>query len=662
MSTPIRILIVEDSQDDTVLLLLELESGGYDPTYERIDTAAAMQAALARQPWDIIIADYSMPHFNALAALKLLQESDLDLPFIIVSGAIGEDTAVAAMKAGAHDYLMKNNLTRLIPAIERELREAEVRWQRKQADKMLASEARFLRAQTAVAQVALSSLHPEVLLPQLLETTCRVQGYAYGFLWRMVEGGHKAVTVASFGEGRSPFHDIRQDMSDFGPITIHTIQTGRPAFYNRIQESPFGAHPLIQLLRLQAVLTLPLCHRTGCVIGCLEFAVTGDPERFTDQDLTQGAILASQISQALENSELFSQVQRLQDQYQVVTESLNDAVYTVDLKGQITFGNAALTQLTGYRVKELVGHSFQELYTTSAAPEIIECQRQFRSGKPTPFHLETEIRRKDGTGAPVELSVANLILDGQMVGHVIVARDITERKYLEEQLRQSQKLEAIGELAAGMAHELGNTLGIIGSSVQYLLKICTKDHSFYEFLEVIHRNVAQADRTIRSILSFARPRPPSPTPVDVAHLLEGTCQLLKGELAKQSISVALRFSPDVSWVMADPEQLQQIFLNLLLNAVQAMPEGGEIVLSTNVDPESKEVQIKVVDTGLGIPQEHLNRVFDPFFTTKEGGTGLGLPVSARLIREQGGRISVSSCEGKGSVFTVFLPGSASLLQ
>src|SRR5919106_4400176 len=103
MSTPIRILIVEDSQDDTALLLLELESGGYDPTYERIDTAAAMQAALARQPWDIIIADYSMPRFSALAALKLLQESGLDLPFIIVSGAIGEDTAVAAMKAGAHD-------------------------------------------------------------------------------------------------------------------------------------------------------------------------------------------------------------------------------------------------------------------------------------------------------------------------------------------------------------------------------------------------------------------------------------------------------------------------------------------------------------------------------------------------------------------------------
>src|SRR6266850_1518996 len=142
MNTPIRVLIIEDSQDDAALLLLELESGGYNPTFERVDTATAMQTALAKQPWDIIIADYSMPHFNALAALQLLQDSGLDLPFIIVSGAIGEDTAVAAMKAGAHDYLMKDNLARFVPAVERELREAKVRRQRRQAEKMLATEAR----------------------------------------------------------------------------------------------------------------------------------------------------------------------------------------------------------------------------------------------------------------------------------------------------------------------------------------------------------------------------------------------------------------------------------------------------------------------------------------------------------------------------------------
>jgi PAS domain S-box-containing protein len=385
---------------------------------------------------------------------------------------------------------------------------------------------------------------------------------------------------------------------------------------------------------------------------------TEDSERFTEQDLAQGVILASQIAQALENSRLFSQVQRLQDQYRVVTESLNDAVYTVDLQERITFGNAALERLTGYQVQELLGHPSLDLYTTGAVTVIMERRRQRRSGEPVPFHLEAAIRRKEGTEIPVELSVANLILEGQMAGRVIVARDITERKYLEEQLCQSQKLEAVGELAAGVAHELGNALGSIGSAVQYLLKGCAEGHPFYEFLEVIHRNVAQADRTIRGLLSFARPRRPSPASVDIARLIEGTCALLKGEIAKQHMRVVLRFAPDVPWVMADPEQLQQVFLNLLLNAVQAMPEAGVVTITATGHPESRQVQITVADTGSGIPQEHLSRIFDPFFTTKEDGTGLGLSVSARLIRAQGGHISVTSREGKGSVFTVFLPAVA----
>ena len=141
MSTSIRVLLVEDSEDDAELLLLELQDGGYDPTYERVDTALAMRAALAQGTWDIVISDYSMPQFNAFAALAVLRESGLDLPFIIVSGIIGEDTAVAAMKAGAHDYIVKDNLARLLPAVERELREAVGRWERRRVEEQLLHEA-----------------------------------------------------------------------------------------------------------------------------------------------------------------------------------------------------------------------------------------------------------------------------------------------------------------------------------------------------------------------------------------------------------------------------------------------------------------------------------------------------------------------------------------
>ncbi|MGH7411491.1 MAG: response regulator, partial [Candidatus Methylomirabilis sp.] len=134
MGTPLRVLIVEDSEDDAALLVRELRRGGYDPEIRRVDTTAAMSAALDRETWDIVISDYTMPRFSAPAALSLFQERGLDVPFIIVSGTVGEDAAVAAMKAGAHDYLMKGKLARLVPAVERELREAEGRRERKRAE------------------------------------------------------------------------------------------------------------------------------------------------------------------------------------------------------------------------------------------------------------------------------------------------------------------------------------------------------------------------------------------------------------------------------------------------------------------------------------------------------------------------------------------------
>jgi len=138
MSTPLHVLIVEDLEDDAALLLRQLRRGGYEPVWERVDTAEAMRSALQEGTWDVVIADYSMPRFSAPAALALLKEFRLDVPFIVVSGTVGEDVAVATMKAGAHDYLMKDNLTRLAPAVERELRELEVHMAKKQAEAALA--------------------------------------------------------------------------------------------------------------------------------------------------------------------------------------------------------------------------------------------------------------------------------------------------------------------------------------------------------------------------------------------------------------------------------------------------------------------------------------------------------------------------------------------
>lgn len=177
MSKPLNILMIEDSEDDTDLLLRELRRGGYEPNYDRIETAAAMKAALTRQRWDIVIADYRLPHFSAPAALVLLQASGLDLPFIIVSGVIGEEAAVSAMKAGAHDYLMKGRLARLIPAIERELREVEIRRDHRQMAQALADREKHFRALIEHATDIITLVDAQDVISYTSPAITRILGY-----------------------------------------------------------------------------------------------------------------------------------------------------------------------------------------------------------------------------------------------------------------------------------------------------------------------------------------------------------------------------------------------------------------------------------------------------------------------------------------------------
>ncbi|MFQ5956966.1 MAG: HD domain-containing phosphohydrolase [Candidatus Brocadiales bacterium] len=178
MGKPLRVLIVEDSEDDAELVRHELRRSGYDPTFERIDTPKAMNAALDRQTWDIILSDYVMPHFSGLAALELLQKKGLDLPFIVVSGKIGEETAVAAMRAGAHDYIMKGNLARLVPAIERELVEAEVRRKRKRAEEEMRDSEEKFRTISASAQDAIIMRDNKEKISYWNEAAERIFGYS----------------------------------------------------------------------------------------------------------------------------------------------------------------------------------------------------------------------------------------------------------------------------------------------------------------------------------------------------------------------------------------------------------------------------------------------------------------------------------------------------
>jgi PAS domain S-box-containing protein len=332
---------------------------------------------------------------------------------------------------------------------------------RRRAEAALAMEARFLRAQTEVAKVALSSLRPEELAQPLIETIGRAQGYAYGTLWRVGEDGHTVTLIAAFGAGTAPFVGVSHDLRELSSYAALIIHTGHPAFRNRISESLCACNAVTSTLNAQALLGLPLINRTGRVVGAMTFADMEDADRFTARDLTQGTVLANQVAQAIENSELFSQVSRLQEQYRVVTDALNDAVFTLNAEARFAFGNAAGERLTGYRLDELLGRPFMDLVAAENLPELTDRFRRAIAGEQISPHVWAELIRKDGRQVPIELSMANLVVDGSIIGCVGVARDISNRQQAEEQIRASLQEKEV--LLKEIHHRVKNNLQIISS-------------------------------------------------------------------------------------------------------------------------------------------------------------------------------------------------------
>jgi signal transduction histidine kinase len=303
---------------------------------------------------------------------------------------------------------------------------------------------------------------------------------------------------------------------------------------------------------------------------------------------------------------------------------------------------------------------------------------------------ETVGRRKDGSTFPMDLSVAEARLDDERI-FVGIARDATERKQAEEavrasnrelagalaelharsdeaqavaqQLWQAAKLASVGELAASIAHELNNPLATISLRIESVLSRTPADDPRRRALEIIGQETQRMANLVANLLQFARRGPEQASTVNVGDELARAVDLIHHHLRKRSVEVVQEFAPDTPTIYADRQKLRQVFLNLLTNAGDAMPQGGTLTLRTGtarLEGGRPGVWIEVSDTGVGIPAEHLAKVFDPFFTTKpEGkGTGLGLPICRRVVEEHHGTIQLASVPGQGTTVRIGLPASS----
>lgn len=498
MNKQIKILIVEDSKDDFLLILREFKQAGYEVIHERVDTAEGLKQALANE-WDIILSDYRMPRLNGLEALEIVKKTGKDIPFLIVSGSIGEDAAVEILKRGAADYIMKDRIARLVPEVERELKEAEARREK-----------------------------------------------------------------------------VRME-------------------------------------------------------------------------------------QALVESEL---------KYRELVDEVSDGFFIMDNEGVTTFANLALAKMLGFRhPSELIGKNFMGFLSPDVKEEVLNHFKNAMQAKSVSETIISKIIRPDGKEKYLEIRPSFIYNDDKVIGSRGVMRDITERKQLEQQLRQSQKMEAVGRLAGGIAHDFNNLLTVIIGYSQIIHNRLPEDDPLRKDAEEVRKSAMRAASLTKQLLAFSRKQVLQPKKINLNNVVTETEKML-GRVIGENIELVTVTSPMLGSVMADPGQIEQVIMNLVVNARDAMEEGGKLTIETTnvvldenyarLNPGAKPghyAMLAVTDSGSGMNNETLSHLFEPFFTTKAPGkgTGLGLSMVYGIIKQSGGYISAYSEVNKGTTFKVYLP-------
>lgn len=359
---------------------------------------------------------------------------------------------------------------------------------------------------------------------------------------------------------------------------------------------------------------------------------------------------------------------------QAITGNLGEGLYTLDPHGRVTFINPAGEAALGWKEPDLLGREMHEIVHSRRADGTYrpasECPLLgvLKSGQTIKVDSDVFTRR-DGTVLPVAYTASPITTDGQIVGAVLIFRDISERIHLEEQVRQSQKMEAIGQLAGGVAHDFNNLLTIINGYTKLLLSRNEDSHRCHKELREIHRAGERATLLTQRLLAFSRRQLLQPRLVALNTIVSGFESILRS-LIPENIDVVIRLGSSAGHIDVDPSQIEQAILNLAVNARDAMPQGGQLTIETSsVEVDDKYVQshpdvqcgryalLTVTDTGTGIPEEIKGRIFEPFFTTKETGkgTGLGLSVVYGVVKQSGGHIRVYSVRNFGTTVKIYLP-------
>lgn len=637
-----RILVVDDEPGVVAACVRTLVRAGY--TTEGVGDGLTALDRLQQEGFDLLLADLRMPGQDGLELLAQVKELDPHLAVVMITGYGTMDDALRAIRLGAHGFLLKPfDPDELVEAVQDSLRRRAL-----------------IR----------DSLRLQILLPllEINEALCTTNG-AVGLTQRVIEvalretgasrlqvvmkdpASGKLTTVASVGdlaEGEVPTAAVE-----------HVFKTGASVWIE-----PDG-HSHSNSTQTQRILAMsrPLLVKDR-VVGVLNAEKAQGLPPFSQIGLELLSLLSGQLAIAIENVELHQQQQALRAFNEDIIETMTNGLVVVDEVGKVTAFNKAAATLLGYEATEVLGKTLRDsLLGASALAQMIQPVLQ-RCGSTSDEdtsqlvldyqHGEVSVRHKDGNLLPLAVSASPLHdSSGYTTGVVCLFEDLSEAKALEAERRRLDRLAALGEMAAVVAHEIRNPMAGIAAGIEYLTKNIPEGSLQKEGVAMILGEIQRVNSILEDILSVARPFQLTLSPEAMPDIMESVLRRCQTSIEAKTIQVARHFAAPLPPVHADRERLEQALTNLVLNAIQAMSAGGKLNVTLGAD--NKELRIAISDTGPGIPIEAQQRIYEPFFTTKAQGTGLGLAIARRVIEEHNGTIEVVSKLGKGTTFTIRLP-------
>lgn len=760
MARPLRVLLVEDNPNDAELVLRELRQAGFYPDWLRVETEPDYLAQLQPEP-DIILSDYAMPEFSGPRALELLKQSGFDIPFIIISGTIGEDVAVEVMRQGATDYLLKDRLARLGSAVQQALHQGELRRERAKTQEELLWKTAFLEAQVnssldgiivvdkqgrkilqnqrtadlfkiprsfveneddrdQLEWVTHMTVNPAEFVQRVVDLyacpdeigrdeielkdgavldrytspVVGADGHNYGRIWTFRDITERKRTEKALRETKRFLKSALDALSSHIAILDEsgTIIAVNAAWNRFATENGF-----IGSLQGLGDNYLHVCHlavghysaEAADVATGIRGVMTGQQDefhleypchstreqrwfvvrvtRFSGDGPLRVVVAHENISERKRTEEALRESELHLREQASLLDKARDAILVRDLEHGITYWNKSAEHLYGWTAEEVHGRKVSELIYRDLVAFEKAVETVLRLGE---WH--GELQQFNKAGGPILIEARwTLVRDdvGRPQSILAINTDITEKKKLEQQFFRAQRMESIGTLAGGIAHDLNNVLAPILMSIE-LLRMTSRDERAQTVLSTIETCARRGAGMVKQILTFARGIEGQRMMVDSKKIIQDMQHLVQDTFPK-NIQFRAELPNDLPAFLGDPTQAHQVLLNLCVNARDAMPSGGTLTVCadshfmdervTDAKPGTY-VRITVTDTGTGIPQEVMDKIFDPFFTTKElgKGTGLGLSTVLAIVKSHGGFLNVTSEPGAGTTFVVCFPASLAL--